>query len=443
MSNSFLIEYNLLKKVHTVTSSDKIELSRKFNIYMKQVLISNNIDDIINLLLFINTLTIENDIYNLKSAVNICNLFKFINQNNLNVSVNLMISHALIDLLKYMEITYKLNDYKTNIIDNIISIVSNNLFNIDANRNAICSDLTISIESIDSMTVSQIIEELNLEIYNALVQFLVVMLNGYIYWLNNESLTKCNNILIYRKYVYKKILYNLNTILMNYYMPEINAVINCNNDILYKWNATYCNIENRMWLCDLLINRSDPTINGFINSFINHNKPLIETMTYNESQLNVIIDGMNIFYTNKDNYSIYNKIDVKFLLQVIHNIKKYREQITSLLHSSGAIKFHNTNRYNQLPEMNIHFIFNEMHMDVLKLAINSSGKYKWCNVKDYFIFTRKNINDDIIQLYLWLSYNSVILISKDKHSNYINKIHNNKYLLGLFTEYKNRFQLCF
>ena len=176
---------------------------------------------------------------------------------------------------------------------------------------------------------------------------------------------------------------------------------------------------------NIITNYNKSSIKSAINIFCNNYSNIINNFTYNRVDFNLLIDGRNIFYSKRDDT---NNIDLLKIKQFDKNIKDYVTIINNNLINKNVINSNDNRRYNS------YLIFNENHKQVLEtLQLNNS----------IILYTPSGTNDDIIQLYLWLSYLGCILISNDKHSNYINKINTDKYLYGLFMEYKIYFNILF
>lgn len=438
INKNFIINYNSIKHAYLqITENDIIKMNNEFISYINYVFQSNNIDEIIQFFIFYNEIDTNNDIFKIKTQINICLIFKSLALNYINVSVNLMLSNGIIELLKYMETHFELSSYKSYLLKCIIDITNNNLYNIDKNKAEICNDISISVSSLDNLSISTIIEELNLEIYNALIQFLIALLNSYHYWISNNTVIKCYNILQYRKYIYKSILYNLNTIIMSYCLPQLN--IN-NNDVgqSIKWISTTYNIDNRILLCSNLINMKDYNVNNYINDFKNTYPELIYKLENNDKDINIFIDGYNTFYNTNTRYANTNNIDIYMILQVLDNIENYKNTIRKLLIKNGTINPSKKENTNKSININIKIVFNEKYNNIINGNVNGNG-----NEDKYFIYTNSNIKCNDILLYLWLVYNGSILVSNNKHLDYFEIIRSNRYLMGLFNEYKKILQLSF
>lgn len=87
----------------------------------------------------------------------------------------------------------------------------------------------------------------------------------------------------------------------------------------------------------------------------------------------------------------------------------------------------------------IYIVFNERHRGTIRMLEPSwheaFNKEDGVSKKIRFIYTRRGENDDAMSLYLWLSNPESILLSRDKFSDWAEKIGNNQYLRGLWSKW--------
>jgi hypothetical protein len=107
---------------------------------------------------------------------------------------------------------------------------------------------------------------------------------------------------------------------------------------------------------------------------------------------------------------------------------------------------------------------NQFHLNVKNIEI-ALNYYKWKTKKKYLVLNKKHevainengglfsdnlsiilvdkIDDDLVMLYLWLSFSSARIISNDKFNIYITKFQDNKYLNNCWNEMVKRQKICF
>lgn len=172
-----------------------------------------------------------------------------------------------------------------------------------------------------------------------------------------------------------------------------------------------------------------PYINSiFINNQINVLKNKLVNIEDNKWLINYIyllddkpihiVDGRNYFYDSKLKNSNFINID-------------------------KILKFIITRQKNNTM---VYIIFNSKHEELINDKIKTnldsfkkdSFKIDSLYVKTYikFIYSPRNVDDDILSIYLWLSNIDNILFSNDQYHNYAKKIHDNLYWYGLWNYFK-------
>lgn len=389
-------------------------INRVFNIYMKNTFEEKQLSKINDILSFINNIKYEEDFYNLKSAKNISNIIKYIKNTNIIFIYNIDLCDNLIELMLYIY-NQKIK-VKSNVYYNFIDITYTNFNFINTNYNDILINFNLKYDKVYNYEEKQRIKALNLEVYNKLLDYTLFQIKQDNLWLNGEYVSKCKFILSCNKYLYKDLIIMFNKHLYKYLLIFYDNYYFSTNALIQKKKNTLRNI---------ITNYNKSPIKSAINIFCNNYNNIINNFTYNRVDFNLLIDGRNIFYSKRDDS---NNIDLLKIKQFDKNIKDYVTIINNNLINKNIINSNDNRRYNS------YLIFNENHKQVLEtLQLNNS----------IILYTPSGTNDDIIQLYLWLNYLGCILISNDKHSNYINKINTDKYLYGLFMEYKHLFQYTF
>lgn len=408
LSKNFIVYYYS----SNISTFEEEKINRIFNIYMKNIISSKEIILITELLQFINSIDIDNDIYNLKSGNNISNLFKYLKNECILLNFNNVLNEQLCELINY--ITNEKIKVKLNLYYNIIDICYNNFNYFNGNFGIVIKRFGFNAEELIKLTEEQRIKELNLEVYNEILVFVYNGLRNNYLWLEDEYINKLLGIIISNKFLYKELIKNINSIINKY--------------ILVCYNGTDFSIKplmqkSKIELRNSLIKFNKSTVKSAINNFTHTYNYYINKFIHNTTDINVLIDGRNIFYCKNDET---NNIDLNKIKEFDSKNNYYNAIITEKM-----VKKNSLNKEFPRKIFNYYLIFNENHKDVL-------NNLKLQNTT--LILTPSGLNDDIIQLYLWLSYLGCVLISNDKHSDYINKIKENRYLHGLFMEYKNKYQ---
>lgn len=416
LSQNFIVYYYSSNLSDFNENIDKV--NRVFNIYMKRIIDERDLGNINKLLEFINSITIDNDIYNLKSGNNISNLFKYINQSNLIVNYSISLSDNIVELLNY--VYYNKIKVKTNLYYNLINITYTNFTYFNSNFDGIIKKYGYVIEEVKQFNEKQRIRELNLEVYNKLIDFILLEIKGETLWLSNDYIVKLHFILSCNKYLNKDLIIIFRKHLGKFTLINYDKHYFATNGIIQK---------EKIKLRNTLINFKKHNIKSAINIFMHNYNYLIDKFVKNRLELNVLIDGRNVFYSKKDSDITNNNIDIQSIKAFDSKINSYyKPVINTKLVNNNVLHPQDRRKYN------FYLIFNENHRNVLEPVLS---ELKNCSI----IYTPSGTNDDIIQLYLWLSYLGCVLISSDKHSNYISRITSNNYLHGLFMEYKRLFQI--
>lgn len=411
LSKNFIVYYYSAN----ISTFEADKINRIFNIYMKNIIASGEINSITELLQFINSVNGENDIYNIKSGNNISNLFKYLRNEGLVLNFNNMLNDQLCELINYI-VDEKMK-VKLNLYYNIIDICYNNFAYLNSNFSHVVKRFGFTSNNLFMFNEEKRIKELNLEVYDKMLKFVYNgMKNNYL-WLENEYIMKLFGIIASDKFLYKKLINNINSVIDKY--------------VLVCYNGTDFSIKSLMQkskikLRNNLIKFGKSNIKSAINNFTHTYNYYINKFIHNTTDINVLIDGRNIFYCKNEET---NHIDLNKIKAYDSKNKYYNSIITEKMVKNNAL-----NKEFPRKNFNYYLIFNENHKDVLN-NLNLQNMT--------LILTPSGLNDDIIQLYLWLSYLGCVLISSDKHSDYINKIKEDRYLHGLFMEYKNKYQFTF
>jgi hypothetical protein len=409
LSNNFIVYY--YSSNMSIHENNINLINRAFNMYIKNVFETNVLSKINDIFNFINNINYEEDIYNLKSYKNISNIIKYIKQYNSILIYNVELCDNLIELMLYIY-DQKLK-VKSNVFYNIIDICYYNFNFINNNYSNILIDYKLKHENIYNYEEKHIIKVLNLEVYNKLLYYTLYQIKDDKLWLNKDYINKCRFILSCTKYLYKDLVILFNKQLYKYLLISYDDNNFITNGLIQK---------KKIKLRNLIINYNKSSIKNAIRSFIDTYDTIIDNFIYNKNDFNLLIDGRNTFYSKKD----INNIDLLKIKNFDKNIKDYIRLVNNNLINKNIINSNDNRKYN------VYLIFNENHKNVLDtLKLQNS----------IILYTPSGTDDDIIQLYLWISFLGCILISNDKHSNYINRINDNKYYYGLFMEYKSLFQI--
>tara|TARA_B100000575_G_scaffold170605_1_gene136548 strand:+ start:4508 stop:5515 length:1008 start_codon:yes stop_codon:yes gene_type:complete len=191
---------------------------------------------------------------------------------------------------------------------------------------------------------------------------------------------------------------------------KINYYISLN---ISEWtNTNYSKLLIFPYIKSVFINNQ---INVLKNKLVNieDNKWLIN-YTYLLSNTSIhVVDGRNYFYDSKlenSNFININKI-LKFIITKQKNNKM------------------------------VYIIFNSKHEELInekKNAVLDTFKIDSLYAKKYikFIYSPRNVDDDVLSIYLWLSNIDNILFSNDQYHNYAKKIHDNLYWYGLWNYFR-------
>jgi hypothetical protein len=414
-ANNFLVYYYAIDS--TMLEETKITINRIFNMYMKNIILSSkfNVYDMESLLLFINGLNNENDKYDLKSNDNISNLIKYLHQANMLLITNKIMCEELNNLMIYiMRNNIKL---KKSAYVNLINIVNNNLHYIEKNYTALINKHGLSHSKYIGYSIHERVEILTLYIYNNILEIINEAVEKDYVWLDYVSIDNLNYFVRLKLFFFRKILLKTNSITHKFILYDFNYPEFRSNSVIQK---------EKIRLRNVLIGYGHQSIKKAISKFIKFYKPQIESFITNLKELNIFVDGRNIFYSKNANTL---NINLTSILNLDKNIKQATTNIFDKLSERGIINKENRNKC-----YNYYLIFNERYKEILN-TLNLVN----CKI----LYTPMGTNDDIFQLYLWLSYSGCILISNDKHSDFINKINENVYLTNLFQSMKNDFQYTF
>lgn len=393
--------YHILNE-EKLNNSQLNKVNRIFNLYMQQNLNSLSINNLYNLLLFINSLHRFNnkDNLNLLNDSNISNIFKFLSNSNI-VLTNYEIISELSILLDYL--VYKDLNLKKIFYISLINIIYVNFCYLDEN---------IKNKKINFVSKEQLFKDANLNFYDKIVKIIVNKLNKLDIWLYSNEVISIYNILKFINYLKNDTYAILKK--STYYYNILNMETNL-------WSSSSIILKEVSKLRNKLIDYDNNKI--LINKFILKYARFINQFLISKNTINIVIDGKNMFYSR--NNETHN-INVEKLINYDIDINNNNLIIINELKNKKLIL--DTHK----PNYNIFIIFNEAHKSILK-GLNLSNIY--------ILYSSNEIDDDIIQLYLFLTYPNTVLVSKDKHSNYINKISKNEYKKGLFDAIKFNFQI--
>lgn len=372
--------------------------SKKFLSKLNQCKINKGIvdDDRINKI---------NDKLILINSNNVSNLFKYLSVNNIYLFDHITYTH--IDKLIDHLIMYNI-DFKYKFYQGILSIILNYFKYMD--------DFFLKNKYYDKLTwLDDIYSKFNFNTYNKLISIFNLKIKKFTYWVKISEMIKITQILQFTRFIN-----NSNFI-------DLKNIYNCHE--IYNVNKEGIWFTNCIILKQVIILRNILTnyeVNkNIISNFIDSYNSIIRNFLLKNNKINVIIDGMNKFYNSNKNNKTDN-INLKKIMDYDNNINNNNLLITKYLNNKNILYS------NKQPKVTNYVIFNEMYKDMLDTI-------PFKNI--FILYSPKHINDDIIQLYMFLSYPNTILISNDKHSNYINNLKNNDYYINLFNEIKNIFQV--
>jgi negative regulator of replication initiation len=413
-ANNFLVFYYTAESTMFEESTENI--NRIFNIYMKKIILSSKLDiyDMESLLLFINNLG-SNDKYRLKSAANISNLIKYLLQAKIILINNKIICEELNNLMIY--ILQNNIHLKQVAYINLIEILENNLKYIEKHYTVLINKHGLSHSKFIGFGIHERVEILTLYVYNNILEIISKAIKYDYIWLDYNSINSLNYIIRLRLFFFRKNLILANSMTHKFILYDLNYQNFRTNSIIQK---------EKIRLRNIIIEYEKQTIKKAINKFIRYYQNLVNTFIKNTTELNIFIDGRNIFYCKNEN--TFN-IDLNKIVNFDQNIIHATTTIYNKLYQTGII-----NDKNRDKKINYYLIFNENYREILNNLRLEKSK---------ILFTPMGTNDDIFQLYLWLSYSGCILISNDKHSDFINKINENVYLKNLFLAIKSDFQYTF
>jgi hypothetical protein len=390
-------------------------VNRIFNLYMKTIFDRKLYVEINDLFEFINSLDLTTDIYNLKSGDNLSNLFKYLSSNNVIIPLNNTLNINIVDLLDYIYVN-NIN-MKLNIYFNIIDICYNNIYYLNDNMEEYLQLIGINYSTMNSLVDRKRIRDLNLESIESMLNYLLLGIYNDKLWINDNYLVKLEYILLANKFVLKNVITKYYKVLNKFILLRT-----INNKILTN---SYIQ-KNKIVLRNKLISYKKQ-VKSLVSDFLNNYKGVIDDFIVNNNDINILVDGRNIFYSKNKNT---NNIDINKIITYDNNIAKYNKYLHNKLKELSVI---NNIEYIDR-QYNHYIIFSANHYQVLK-------NLQLHNTK--ILYSPYGLNDDIIQLYLWLSYSCMILISSDKHNDYIKRVLDNNYLIGLITEIKRLYQYNF
>jgi hypothetical protein len=409
--NNFIVYYYSCNLSDLEEQLDKI--NRIFNLYIKQKINTGNLLEINNIFQFINNLNNENDKYKLKTGNNISNLIKLICNNNFIINTNNILASNISELIN------NISDIKvkSNIYLNLIDIVNNNFIFINKNKLKSNKDKDYNNYNINNLYTNSNYDDLsktlNLFVYNDILNYIINGLSLYKLWIGIDYYIKCCNILNHYNFIDNSLHIKLSNILYNYVNIDL-----YNNG---KWITNFQIQKQKILLRNILINYKKHRCE--LTMFKHRYSHFIDQLTFNNNEFIFLIDGRNIFYSTNTGT---NNIDINKIKNYDKHINVYNNSIIDNMITKKII--HKNYKYNK---QQIYLIFSESHANII-------NKLQLKNI--FVMYSPKGINDDIIQLYLWLTYLGCILISNDKHSNYISKINANQYFLGLLNDLKTKYQ---
>jgi hypothetical protein len=414
-ADNFLVYYYASESTMFEENSENI--SRIFNLYMKKIILAPKFDiyDMESLLLFINNLGTNNDKYNLKSSANISNLIKYLLQAKIILINNKIMCEELNNLMIYIlqnNIRLKQVAYS-----NLIEILDNNLKYIERHYTTLINKQGLSHSKFIGFGIHERVEILTLYVYNNILEIISNAVKYDYMWLDYNSIISLNYIIRLKLFFFRKNLILANSMTHKFILYDLNYTNFRTNSIMQK---------EKVRLRNILIGYDKQPIKKAINKFIRYYQDLVNDFIKNTSELNIFIDGRNIFYCKNEN--TFN-IELNKIVNFDQNIIHATTTIYNKLYQNGII-----NEKNRDKQCNYYLIFNENYREILNNLRLENSK---------ILFTPMGTNDDIFQLYLWLSYSGCILISNDKHSDFINKINENVYLKNLFLAIKTDFQYTF
>lgn len=390
-SQDFYTYYNSCLYSNTDEKSRKF-VNRCFSLFAKKVFESNDEKQFTDLFNFLDTT--DNSIYN---DVNVLILMKYFDKYENSIK-----PYNSEQIIKFID-KLKTIPAKQHVVENIINI-SSNRFILSAN------------------------------IINKFLELLLILLDSENIWLNNEYVSKCmkiieNNYKVDGNTVYigsstfrldLDLIYKLSHKILKYDMTQFY------NTKSNRWNEKVILRQNLITLRKTILNKK---INKNMKQLFTEN-PTLYPALINPNRLNIIVDGRNRFY--KPDYPATNNISFNDLRTFD---KQYKSIISNVKTNLGAkCDFSGGDNPNILSTQVIYVVFSSIHKELFE----STGIVK--ELKNInIIFTPDGVNDDNYQLYLWLTFKGCVLLTKDKYSNYKDKLNEKKYMLNLFESYYSLF----
>lgn len=386
-----------------------------FTISDKTILFSKLYD----LTLYINENIEEPQIFNEK---NILNFFKSFASDNIYINClkGQIIQQELSNLINLVLVRLRGIPKKQIFLKTLINIAYNNL-----------DDIKDELDSTVSKNISYILPEFS----SSLGKIIHHELINYTHWLEQDYYKKLMYIINYKTGISYKIKNDLFKYASKYESRHIYTNFTKSNNSNIKWKSGfYYKNELRKLFAKISNLDTNENIKLLLNRFNStYNHILTDYLMNNDNKIVITIDAMNIFYSY-DKKGLHKTKMLDFIESINNGSKdleiRHYLQEKKLFKGSGMI---------DNLEIKYLLVFNEKH----KQHINSILETSSVNIdnKIEVVYCHKFLNDDIMQLYLLLWFENTMLISNDKHSNYIKTINQDYYYRDLFKNIKENWQL--
>lgn len=390
-----------LYMINVFTISDKTILFSK--LYDLTLYINENIEDPL--------------IFNEK---NILNFFKAFASGNIyiNCQKGQLIQQEFSNLINLIITRLRGIPKKQIFLKTLINIAYNNL-----------DDIKDEMESTETKNISYILPEFS----DSLGKIIHHELINYSHWLEQDYYKKLMYIINYKTGISHKIKNDLFKYASKYETRHILKYSFNNSDIKWKSGFYYKN-ELRNLFAKISNLQTNENIRLLLNRFnTKYNHILTNYLMDNDNKIVITVDAMNIFYSY-DKKGLHKTKMLDFI-ESINNGSKDLE-IRRYLHDKyQCVRSDSSDNL----EIKYLLIFNDRHEQHINSILETSG----CNIDDKMevVYCHKFLNDDILQLYLLLCFENTMLISNDKHSNYIKIVNQEYYYRDLFKNTKDNWQI--